>query len=64
MTKQEAVNEFIEAAGIEWIKDKAKTDKPMLQLNWGDFTDSLCRDGRITDRQRMTWTTPTHWRIS
>lgn len=25
---------------------------------WSYFTDSLCKDGRITDRQFSTWSTP------
>jgi len=33
-------------------------DKTAMRTEWGTYTDSLCRDGSITERQRKTWLNP------
>ena len=38
-----------------------RDDKPALRTAWNDWTDSLHRDGVITDRQRENWTYPTKY---
>jgi hypothetical protein len=35
-----------------------KDDKPALRESWNNFTDSLCKDGMITEHQYNTWTHP------
>jgi hypothetical protein len=52
MTKKEALKEFREFA----LACIPKTDKPMWREAWNDYTDSLCKEGRITDQQYNNWT--------
>lgn len=33
-------------------------DKVALREAWNNYTDSLCKDGMITERQYETWTNP------
>jgi hypothetical protein len=33
-------------------------DKPMIREAWNNFTDSLCKDGFITDSQYNRWSNP------
>ena len=33
-------------------------DKPVMRFEWGMYVDRLCRDGEVTDKQRMTWLNP------
>ena len=33
-------------------------DKVALRESWNNYTDSLCKDGLITERQYNTWTQP------
>jgi hypothetical protein len=35
-----------------------KDDKLALRESWNNFTDSLCKDGMITEHQYNTWTHP------
>lgn len=55
MTKREAEWEFRE---IYKELYKAGADYWTAQLAWAEFTDSLCREGRITQKQYETWKTP------
>ena len=57
MTKQEAEREWRECILPEVIARYGK-DKATRRESWGVFTDSLCKDGRITLRQYETWTHP------
>lgn len=34
------------------------SDKVALREAWNNYTDSLCKDGLITERQYETWTNP------
>lgn len=58
MTQKEAKQEFIESVGPLWIRECRASDKPALQEAWNNFTDRLCKDGRITQRQYDTWLNP------
>ena len=33
-------------------------DKVALREAWNNYTDSLCKDGLITERQYETWSNP------
>ncbi|KKN58900.1 hypothetical protein LCGC14_0547020 [marine sediment metagenome] len=67
MTKKEAEHEFkarhrrvinlheLNQADGRWPVPK---DKPMRSEAWNDFTDALCKEGRITMKQYETWTHP------
>ena len=33
-------------------------DKTAMRTEWGMYVDGLCRDGSITEKQRMTWVNP------
>ena len=35
-----------------------KNDYPMKRESWNNFTDSLCKNGDITEGQYNTWTFP------
>ena len=62
MTKQQAYAIFVE----EFYKDKYNLararDKDAIKVNveWGEFTDMLCKNGQITGRQYENWGYP--WR--
>lgn len=59
MNQREAKEAFIEYAGPEFIRDcKRSPDLPALREVWNNFTDMLCKDGRITQRQYDTWLNP------
>ena len=62
MTKNEAAELFIaEYYGSKYNLRKAiDEDRVEVRCNWVDFTDWLCRDGYITQKQCDTWTCP--WR--
>lgn len=62
MTKNEAAELFItEYYGSKYNLRKAiDDDKVEVRCSWVDFTDWLCRDGYITQKQYDTWTCP--WR--
>lgn len=55
MTYQEAVKEFRYLAEELYVK---QVDYWTAQLAWAGYVDSLCKEGRITERQYMTWETP------
>lgn len=55
MTKREAYKLFKEVYSYLW---EEKADYWRAQEMWSYFTDSLCKDGRITDKQFSTWSTP------
>ena len=35
-----------------------KNDKPSIRYEWSVFTDGLCKDGNISEKQYDTWTLP------
>lgn len=57
MTKATALKIFREMVREVYDREQRK-DVPMLREAWNNYTDSLCKDGRITPRQYDTWTNP------
>ena len=55
VTKEEAVREFKTFYAHLYIN---KVDYWEAQQQWSFFTDSLCREGRITLKQYQSWSTP------
>lgn len=62
MTKAEAIQEFkdyIMPAIIEQEKEWGNgKDSIFRSEEWSNFTDYLCKDGRITSYQYNTWRCP------
>jgi len=61
MTKQEAYQEWREYYLPELqVRSEAGglLDKPARRESWNSYTDWLCRDKRITERQYNTWGHP------
>jgi len=54
MTKIQAVTQFKEYI-LPLINKK---DKPGKREAWNNYTDSLCKDGQITQNQYDRWTQP------
>lgn len=55
MTKAQAVKEF------KWQFYQLYVDRVDYWTafeTWDDYTDALCKDGTITQRQCSTWSTP------
>ena len=57
MTKREAIVEFRDIFGSLLIKGRNR-DQPAIDQAWNDWTDGLCKDKRITQKQYSTWTHP------
>lgn len=53
MTKKQAIELFNEIFG-----DSFGDDIIAKRTAWNDFTDSLMKDGEITEKQYDTWTQP------
>lgn len=58
MTKKQAIECFREALGQQQDYSKLMRDKCMMREAWGNFTDILCKDGDISQKQYDTWTYP------
>ena len=58
MTKQEAKQEFIENVRRPILERWLQSDFPALCEAWNNFTDRLCKEGRITARQYDRWLNP------
>jgi len=63
MTKREAEAEFKseilpEIQRIEREQGRQGKDGPMRAEGWNNFTDSLCKDSRITLKQYESWGHP------
>ena len=54
MTKREAISMF----RSEILPSIPRTDKVARRCYWNDFTDSLCKDRSITEKQYENWTNP------
>ncbi len=54
MTKREAVKQF----RTEILPRIPSNDKPARDQAWNDWTDGLCKDKQITQRQYDTWDHP------
>jgi hypothetical protein len=58
MTKAEAKRQF-EAYVLPRVEEQySPTDKPAIRQAWNEWVDSLARDGRITEKQAFSWTSP------
>lgn len=59
MTKREAESIF-RSEVLPWIKEQenGSADHPRRSYEWNNFTDSLCKDGRITEAQYSSWYPP------
>lgn len=55
MTKEQAVKEFKLSHISLYIN---RVDYWTAQEEWSFYTDSLCKNGIITQKQWNTWTTP------
>lgn len=62
MTKIEAEAEFrrdvMPAVLAEEERCGGDKDRPRRAEAWNNYTDALCKEGRITSRQYSTWTSP------
>ena len=58
MTKKQAEKEFNREIKPSVIERYGKNDKTAQRTAWNDYTDSLHRDGQITNKQRETWDSP------
>jgi hypothetical protein len=58
MTKKEAVAEFHEIFPPEVFQYHGSLDKLARCEAWNNYTDLLCKDGKITLKQYETWTHP------
>lgn len=58
MTKNEAVEQFKREVLPAVAAKYGRGDRPALAEAWNNWTDALCKEGRITERQYSTWTHP------
>lgn len=58
MTKAEAIAEFNAEVKPHVLAKYGPNDKPAMREAWNDWTDGLCKDRRITQKQYDTWTHP------
>lgn len=59
MTKKEAMQDFLENILPEIKKlEKNGIDKTMRAEEWNNYTDALCKGGRITSKQYHNWSNP------
>lgn len=64
MTRQEAIAEYITTYyGDKYnlARELETGDRVAVRCGFCDFLDYLAKDGRITERQRCTWTAPAAW---
>lgn len=59
MSKNEAESQFRSSVmpGLR-ASENGQMDKSARREAWGVFTDSLCKNGEITQRQYDTWLPP------
>lgn len=55
MTKVEAIRDFKNKIAPRVIARYGRNDRPALREAWNDWTDALCKDGLITERQYDSW---------
>jgi len=58
MTKRQAEKYFNENIKPCIWRTYTKKDKAAMREAWNDWTDSLCKDGKITQKQYYNWTYP------
>lgn len=55
-------NRITKAEVLDWFRDligdSLRGDKIAKQQAWNDYTDSLCKDGIITNWQYNNWSNP------
>lgn len=56
MDKKTAVENF--KSGYDCIRTALKNDRCAVKESWSYYTDSLHRDGEISDWQVNNWTSP------
>lgn len=56
MTKKQALAEFREYVLPMVVREYGRRDRVAVSEAWCNFTDSLCKDRRITRHQDETWT--------
>ena len=54
ITKKEAEKIFKE----DFLAGLNKKDKTLIRTTWNDFTDTLCKDGQISEKQYNNWGYP------
>lgn len=59
MTKIEAIAAFCESYLPAIVKAHGIDCADSAHTDWLLYTDSLCKDGKITDNQRCSWDSPT-----
>ena len=55
MTKAEALEDFREYIRPMIVKKYGSNDKPAIREAWNNYTDFLCKNGLITEKQYNTW---------
>jgi hypothetical protein len=62
VTKAQAVAEFradlLPYVKLRFERDGRGPDYPARREEWNNWTDALCREGRITLKQHESWTHP------
>ena len=58
LTKREAIRNFRGIILPEVVAQYGPHDKPAIREAWNDYTDALCKDDIISQRQYETWTYP------
>lgn len=58
MTKQQVLREFKAYTRGQFNRPDGSVDKDARVEAWNNYTDALCKDGQITDRQYSTWVNP------
>jgi hypothetical protein len=58
MTKKEAIQQFKKTILPLVHARFRKNDKAAIREAWNNWTDGLCKDGRITSKQYHNWTGP------
>lgn len=57
MTKAQVLHEWRRDI-LSTLGDFGHPDYPLRRESWNVFTDMLCKDGQITERQYNDWTAP------
>jgi hypothetical protein len=58
MTKQDALRDYNTRIKPYVVARYGPQDKPALRQAWNDYTDQLCKAGKITQRQYERWIGP------
>jgi hypothetical protein len=62
ITRDQAIAQFKEcvlpSVRKQECENESDFDEVMRSEAWSHFTDSLCKDGQISDWQYMNWSTP------